>query len=146
MNDMTCQDVQAQLDLLAADECDPVLRPAIDAHLQQCTACTASYAESRRMLAMLSLHWDAAGPLRLRQRLNQEAQRSRRRQGVLPFVRRAMAVAALLIVSAGLLFVLPKRAADTGSLEPAPALQGGAKGSRCPPHEPGAGHDNPAAP
>jgi anti-sigma factor RsiW len=54
MNAMTCQEVESQLDLLAAGECDPPLREALQAHLQQCPTCAARYAESQATIEQLN--------------------------------------------------------------------------------------------
>src|SRR3954470_9775202 len=109
MNAMTCQQVEEQLDLLAADECDRPTRRALERHLEDCVACSASYAESRRLQGMLDLHWNEADQLdRLRRRIDaadREARRPRRR--VLPFVNRVAALAALLLVTFGLALLLP---------------------------------------
>jgi hypothetical protein len=105
---MTCHEAEAQLDLLAAGECDRPTRQAVEGHLDQCPACAASYAESRRLLALLDLHWDEAGPQRLRKRIEEEGRRLRRERVVLPFFRRAAALAAMCLVTLGLGLLLPR--------------------------------------
>ena len=69
MNAITCQEVQEQLDLLAAGECDRPTQEALESHLQQCQACAATYAESRRVLGLLDLHLRQDGLERLQQRI-----------------------------------------------------------------------------
>jgi anti-sigma factor RsiW len=109
MNAMSCHEVEEQLDLLAAGECDPPTRQAIEHHLEQCPACSTSYAESRRLLGLLDLNWNEAGPARLRERIEEEDRRRWRRLILSPFVRRAAAVAALFLLAVGLIWWLPKR-------------------------------------
>jgi hypothetical protein len=120
MNAMTCQQVEEQLDLLAAGECDRPTRRAVEQHLDSCAACSASYAESRRLQGMLDLHWNEAEQLeRLRGRIDEADRRTDRpRILVLPWARRAAALAAMLLVTFGLALLMP-----TGSEEqPAIAL------------------------
>src|SRR2546430_9866638 len=109
MNAMACQQVEEQLDLLAAGECDRSTRRAVEQHLEGCAACSASYAESRRLQGMLDLHWNEAEQLdRLRRRLDEADREARRpRRLVLPFVNRAAALAALLLGTFGLALLLP---------------------------------------
>jgi hypothetical protein len=104
---MTCHEAQEQLDLLAAGECDRPTQQAIERHLATCRSCAASYAESQRLLGLLELHWNTAGPQRLRERIEHEARRPRRRAVVLPFANRAAALAAMLLVMLGLSWVAP---------------------------------------
>jgi hypothetical protein len=104
MNVMSCHDVEEQLDLLAAGECDPPTRLAVERHLEGCPACTARYAKSQRLLGLLDLNWNEGGPARLRERIDLEEQRRQRWQ----FVRRAAAVAALFLLTVGLMWMLPR--------------------------------------
>jgi hypothetical protein len=107
MNAMTCHEVETQLDLLAAGECDRPTRRAVESHLDHCAACAASFAESQRLLGLLDRHWDETGPDRVRQRIEQDERQARRRYVVLPIVRRAAALAALFLVTLGLALWLP---------------------------------------
>lgn len=110
MNPMTCEQVEEQLDLLAAGECDRSTRRAVEQHLESCAACSASYADSQRLQGLLQLHWNEAAQLdRLRQRLD-EVDRQTRRMGrrTLPWMNRAAALAALLLVTFGLALFLPQ--------------------------------------
>src|SRR6516162_7909907 len=118
MNTLTCEQVEEQLDLLAAGECDRPTRRAVEAHLESCAACSASYAESQRVQGMLDLHYnEAERQERLRRRID-EADRAARRRRVLPFVNRVAALAALLLVTFGLALLLPnwKEPAPGGGL------------------------------
>jgi hypothetical protein len=99
--------VEEQLDLLAAGECDRPTRRAVEAHLESCPACSASYAESQRVQGMLDLHYnEAERQARLRRHIG-EADRAARRPRVLPFVNRVASLAALLLVTFGLALLLP---------------------------------------
>jgi hypothetical protein len=102
MNAMTCAEVEGQLGLLAAGECDRPTRQAVERHLAHCPACAASYAESQRLLGLLALELDQAGPERVRQRIEREERQPPRRPALLPFVRRVAAVAALFLLAVGL--------------------------------------------
>jgi hypothetical protein len=108
MNAMTCHEVEAQLDLLAAGECDRPTRRAVELHLDQCPTCSASYAESQRLLGLLDLNWNTAGPQRVREWIEREERRARPRPVVLLFVRRAASLAALLLLTLGLTLWLPR--------------------------------------
>jgi hypothetical protein len=101
MNAMTCDQARDQLDLLAAGACDPPTRAVLERHLEECAACAASYAEAQRLQGLLDLHWNQGGVERVRGRVEEQA-RGRRRRVLLPFLRRAAAVAALVLVALGL--------------------------------------------
>jgi hypothetical protein len=105
---MTCAEVEDQLDLLAAGECDPPTRQAVESHLEHCVRCAVSLAASQRLMALLDLHWNSAGKQRLHARIEAEERKAQRRQGVLPFVRRYAAVAALVLVTLGMGILLPR--------------------------------------
>jgi hypothetical protein len=109
--------VEEQLDLLAAGECEPETQRAIDAHLATCAACTAQLVESRRLIGLLTLDMDTAGPRRLCERIERDNRRLSARPHILPFVRRLAAVAALLLISCGLLWFLPKPSSDVSGLQ-----------------------------
>lgn len=110
MNALTCQEVEAHLDLLAAGECDLRTRQTVECHLESCPACMASYRETQRLLGLLDLHLNDSGLARLRARIEQEDRRhleprARRRPGLLPFARRAMAMAAMVMLAVGLVWL-----------------------------------------
>jgi hypothetical protein len=127
MNAMTCNDVEQLLDLHAAGEGDQLTRQAVEQHLQSCPACSASYAQSRRVLGRLDLHWSAGAEKRLHARIDAEARRLRRHT-VLPFVRGAAALAAVLLLSVGLISSLSHTSMPQTGIDlqlawaPAPAL------------------------
>src|SRR5262245_25068992 len=99
MNAMTCEQVQKQLDLLAAGACDGATRQTLERHLEACRACAAGYAASQRLLGLLDLHLNPAGVDRLRRRIDTEARRPRRGWFV-NVVRGAVAAAALVLIVA----------------------------------------------
>src|SRR5579864_7641050 len=113
MNLMNCAQVREQLDLLAAGACDAPTQAALERHLLDCPDCAARYAESRRLLGLLDLHFGAAGMERVRQRIEREARPVLRRprlfaqRGFTPVLRRAVAAAAVFLLVAGLLCRLP---------------------------------------
>jgi hypothetical protein len=106
MNTMMCHDVEEQLELLAAGECDASMSEAIRRHLAQCPTCAASSAASRRLQGLLHLQWNDSGLDRLRNRIELEERRSRRPYQFAPSVRRVAALAAMVLVAAGLIWVL----------------------------------------
>jgi hypothetical protein len=98
MSTLTCAEVEGQLDLLAAGECDQLTQQRLERHLEHCAACAARHAQSQRLIGLLDLHAPKAGLRRLRQRIEEE-ERRRHRSRVLPFVRRFASVAALVLVT-----------------------------------------------
>jgi anti-sigma factor RsiW len=144
MNAMTCEEVQDQLDLLAAGECDPPTKDALEQHLGACPACSASYAQSQRLLGLLDIHWNDRGVERLRQRIEQQARPAPQQPGqqpgsqtqfgnqsqtqfgnrgrIRPFIHRSIAVAALFLIAVGLMLWAPIWDPDRKGSEPALAL------------------------
>src|SRR6516225_10120723 len=121
MNALTCQQVEEQLDLLAAGECDKPTRRALERHLETCAACSASYAESRRLQAMLELQLNEAAQLqRLRTAIDatmlpaveRRKPATESRATLLPFARRISSLAALLLVTLGLALLLPQTTSE----------------------------------
>jgi hypothetical protein len=108
MNAIACAEVADQLDLLAAGECEEPIRQAAERHLESCPACAASYAESRRLLVALDLQWSNAAQQRLRQRLREEMTPARPKKMVLPLVHRAAAIAALVLLTISLSWMLER--------------------------------------
>ncbi len=110
MNVLTCQQVEEHLDLLAAGECDRPTRRAVEQHLDSCPTCAARYAASQRLQGLLDLHWNEAEQLRrLHERIDEAARQTRRpRLLVGPWMQRAAALAALLLVTFGLTLLMPK--------------------------------------
>jgi hypothetical protein len=110
MSALTCPEVQAQLDLLAAGECDLPTRAGLEAHLRECPACAAVYAESQRVLTLVRLHCDGDAIERLRLRIERESQQQRTSRRFLPFVKRTLVAAAVFLVCIGVLSWLPQTA------------------------------------
>jgi hypothetical protein len=127
MNALTCHDVETQLDLFAAGECDRPTRRAIERHLEECAACAAGYAESQRLLGLLDLHWNAAALERLQEHIEREARPVPRLRLYSPFTRQALALAAMLLVTLGLAGMLPKTQDGRPDLEVAVLAQGPAR-------------------
>src|SRR5262249_7570636 len=70
--------------------------------------CASTYAESRRLIGLLDLTSNEAGLARLRERIEQEDRHMRRRLFFSPHVRRVAALAALVLLTVGLLWVQPR--------------------------------------
>jgi hypothetical protein len=123
MNAITCEEVQEQLDLLVAGECDPPTKDALEQHLGACPACSASYALSQHLLGLLDLHWNDQAIERLRQRIEQQARPAQRKPRLFrPFIRQAVTVAALVLIAVGLMLWAPIWDTDRKGSEPALAL------------------------
>jgi hypothetical protein len=108
--ELTCEQVEDQLDLYAAKECDLPTRVAIDAHVARCPACAAGLEVSRQLLGLLDLRADEPARLeRLREKIDAEAAplvvlpfRAKRPARVLRFARPLASLAAGLLVYVGL--------------------------------------------
>jgi hypothetical protein len=103
MSPLTCPDVEARLDLYAADECDPPESEAIRRHLAHCPRCATACEEARQLVGLLDLRLQEPERLgRLEARLAAEEAPRRR---VLRFpvtARRAAALAAMLLLNVAL--------------------------------------------
>ncbi len=121
MNAMTCPQVQEQLDLMAADACDPSTRLALEDHLKNCPQCTGHYQESQRLHALLDLHWNQSALERLHERIEQQARQSHRRFFT-PFIGRLVAAAAVLLIAIGVIWWYPKKDSGQPGFEPEFAL------------------------
>jgi hypothetical protein len=102
MSPMSCPDVEARLDLYAADECDPAETEAVRRHLAHCPRCAAACDEARQLVGLLELRLQEPERLsRLEIRVAKEAQPRRRVLRFPPALRRVAALAAMLILTAG---------------------------------------------
>ena len=99
---LTCTEVRDQLDLLAADACDPQTRVVLERHLHSCPACAEQLTESRRLMGLLDLQLNDSGLERLRQRVDVQARPARKTRWFAPTLRRALAAAALILIALGL--------------------------------------------
>jgi hypothetical protein len=91
MSPLTCQEAEAQL-----------VRSAVRRHLETCPACTAAHQQTQQLIGLLDLHFQEPERLeRLFARLETEPVRRAASPRVLPFLRRAAALAALVLVTVG---------------------------------------------
>jgi hypothetical protein len=104
MTPWTCTEVENQIELYAAGESDEPARAAIGDHLRRCATCSRAYREAQQLLGLLDTRFQEEDRLsRLRALLEVEDQRLKfRRSPVLPFLRKASALAAMLLVVVGL--------------------------------------------
>jgi hypothetical protein len=104
MNALTCDQVQEEIELFAAEECDAPTRAAIEHHLAGCPACAEALDETQQMLGFLTLRLrEPASLARLRQRISAEAKKQHR-PAIFIFVARAAAFAAVLMLTVGAYF------------------------------------------
>jgi hypothetical protein len=125
MNPLTCPDVEARLDLFAADECDPAEAAAIRRHLADCPRCTAACGESRQLVGLLDLRFQEPERLRrLERRIAAEGQPRRRILSFPSGLRHVAALAAMLLLTVGLTgWLTPGLVSSDGGVELAAALR-----------------------
>jgi hypothetical protein len=105
MSPLTCQQVLDEIDLLAAGECDPGTAAAIWQHVTGCPGCAAALEQARQVIGWVNLSVREPQALeRLQQRIHAEARQRRPARGLL--VLRVAGVAAMLLLTIGLYFVL----------------------------------------
>jgi hypothetical protein len=120
MSRLSCPEVEAQLDLYAARECDAPTGAAIARHLAGCPGCSRALEEARELSGLLDLHLGAPeGLRRLRARVEAEPRPLPARRRVLAFWPRVASVAAMLLLTVG-----PLRWVGSG-LAPGPLLPQG---------------------
>jgi ferric-dicitrate binding protein FerR (iron transport regulator) len=108
MSPLTCDEVEAQIDLYAAGEGDAAERAAIQMHLTRCPACTRTYREAQQLAGLLDLHFQEPERLRrLHARLDGPERRVLRLPRVPAAPRRAAALAALILLTVGFQFLAP---------------------------------------
>lgn len=113
MSGMTCSDVETQIDLYAAGECDPPEAAAIERHLARCRACAQALEEARGLVGMLDARFRQEDQLRrLHARLTAEDIRPARILRFAPMVRRVTGLAAAVLLTFGLFALLPSPVAE----------------------------------
>jgi hypothetical protein len=107
MKPPSCAAVTEQIELYALHECDAAAGEAVARHLAECVACARAYQQARHMLMLLDL--TERGPAllgRLESRIAAQARRPRPPHILRPPARRALALAALLLIALGLGWML----------------------------------------
>jgi hypothetical protein len=103
MSPLSCSQVEEQIDLFAAAECEATTTAAIEHHLANCRSCREKVETARQLLGLLDLRLREADLLqRLQTKLEIESHRRRRPTAVLPYFRRFGAAAALVLLTFGL--------------------------------------------
>jgi hypothetical protein len=103
MSPLTCSDLESRIDLFTADECGTDEADAIRRHLGECPHCAAACDEARQVVHLLDLRLQEPDRLRrLHARLAAEAATRRRVLRLSVPLRRAAALAAMLLVTLGL--------------------------------------------
>jgi hypothetical protein len=126
MTTLTCDEVDAQLELFAGGECAEAEEAVIAAHLAGCRRCANAAAEARMLVGLLTLrHQEDAARLRLRKALDADRAAPvilplRRPSMSLKLTRRIAAVAAMLLCVVGAWSMLDVL---TPSGEPRPEAQ-----------------------
>jgi ferric-dicitrate binding protein FerR (iron transport regulator) len=109
MKSLTCAEAEERLELYAAGECAEPEQTAIRTHLEQCPRCTEVYRQAQQLLSLLDAHYQAKERLgRLRARLDALEIAFAPKPRIIPFLRRAASLAAMLLVMAGLSLWLGK--------------------------------------
>jgi hypothetical protein len=116
MKPLACDDVEAQIELFAAGDCDPATNAAARAHLAGCDRCGRSLEEARRLLGLLDARYQEPERLaRLWDRLEIEGGRPFWPPSMKhPWLRRAVALAAMLLLVVGLFGWLSSDRSGTG--------------------------------
>jgi hypothetical protein len=103
MTPLGCEQVEEQIELFALDELGEPERSAVRAHLTGCPRCARSFEETRRLFGLLHINFNEEEQLqRLRERIDATARRRAAAVRVLRFPRPLAALAALLLLSIGL--------------------------------------------
>ena len=102
MSPISCRQVTEQIELYVAGECAEPGRSAIRRHLLQCPACARIEGETRALLGLLELRLQESDQLGRLKALLKSEEKHKQPRNVLAFTRRVAAVAAMLLVAAGL--------------------------------------------
>jgi hypothetical protein len=109
MTTLTCAEVETQIELFAAAECDGPTQTAIAKHLAECTKCAGAAEEVGMLLGLLTLrHRERNALQRLRQSIQEDNAVGpvtlplRKHSGLTRFGQRVIAVAALFLCVVGL--------------------------------------------
>jgi hypothetical protein len=107
MNSLSCAEVVEQLELYALHEGAAATSEAVAQHLARCLSCARAYQRARHMLVLLDLtERQPAALARLRVRIAGEARRAEPPKLLRPGPRRGLALAALLLITLGLGWML----------------------------------------
>jgi hypothetical protein len=118
MSVLTCPEVEELIDLHAAGACDAATDAAVRRHLAACPDCARARREVERLQGLLDIHYRAPEALeRLRTRLDADDSGRRERARVLPLLRRAASLAALVLLSVGLALLMRPSGAGLPSAE-----------------------------
>jgi ferric-dicitrate binding protein FerR (iron transport regulator) len=107
MSALTCPEVKELIDLHAAGACDAATDAAMRRHLATCPDCACARREAERLQALLDSHYRTPDALeRLHRRLDAEARPRRERARRLPLQRRAAVLAAVVLLTVGLTWLM----------------------------------------
>jgi hypothetical protein len=113
MMPLTCAQIEEQIDLYAAGECDILMRQAIEKHLAECPPCRATLREAEQLVAFLDLQLRQDDNLRrLQTKIATEARPLRSRASGGSGRRSFLALAALLLATLGVWWMLPAPQTD----------------------------------
>ncbi len=120
MSVLTCPEVEELIDLHAAGACDAAAAAAVRAHLAACPDCARAHREAERLQGLLDVHYQAPAALRrLHERLDTEAAPRRLGARGFPRAQRIAALAALVLLTLGLTWLMGP--AGSGGLPRGPA-------------------------
>jgi hypothetical protein len=113
MSVLTCPEMENLIDLHAAGACDAVTGARVRAHLAGCPDCARAHREAQQLQGMLDAHYRTPDALRrLHERLDAEASPRRRPARGLPRAQRIAALAALVLLSVGLAWLMRPAGSD----------------------------------
>src|SRR5438874_1204905 len=107
MRVLPCPEVEDLIDLHAAGACDAATDAAVRRHLAACPDCARARREAERLQALLDTHHRAPDALeRLHARLDADDSPRHARSRVLPLLRRAASVAAVVLLTVSLAWLM----------------------------------------
>lgn len=112
MNAMTCAEVVEQLDLLAANECDPATAAKLHQHLRECAACARQYAASQQLIAQLDAQYGLDALDRLELLIEERSKPARKPRPFFRVIQPVLAAAAVILIAIGVSFWLPSLKPD----------------------------------
>ena len=124
---MNCNDCKNEMYQLADENTDSTLRTALQEHIASCQSCSAAYEEMQTVLASLKPVTEIKAPLLLKQNIIDHLRKNDinmkqdkvKRMGISPFVKRVLAVAAVIMAIVITIFIFDKNDASGNTVRAA---------------------------